>query len=64
MLKNAAGQFNYLNFQKTIKLAVFNYGLSLSSGTVDRKSFLERFRKPADEYPRMDIMRVISDQTD
>jgi hypothetical protein len=40
MLKNIAGQSNYLNFQKTIKLTVFNYGLSLSSGTVDRKSFL------------------------
>jgi hypothetical protein len=40
MLKNAAGHFNYLNFQKTIKLAVFNYGLSLPSRAVDRKSFL------------------------
>jgi len=49
MRKNAAGHFNYLNFQKTIKLAVFNYGLSSPSGTVDRKSLLERFGKPANK---------------
>jgi hypothetical protein len=51
MLKNIAGQSNYLNFQKTIKLTVFNYGLSLSSGTVDRKSFLGRTGLPNSSMP-------------
>jgi hypothetical protein len=30
----------------------------------NRKSLFERFRKAADKYPRMDIMRLISSQTD
>jgi len=52
MLKNAAGQFNYLIFPKTIKLAVFNYGLSLPSGTVDRKSFLSDSESQPTKVPK------------
>jgi len=38
----------YPIFPKTIKLAVFNRGLSLLSGTVDSKSFLSYSeRQPA-----------------
>ena len=52
MLKNAAGQSNYRIFQKTIKLAVFNYGLSPPSGTADRKSFLSDSESQPTKVPK------------
>jgi|AntAceMinimDraft_9_1070365.scaffolds.fasta_scaffold03633_5 hypothetical protein len=52
MSKKAADYFNYLNFQKTIKLAVFNYGLSPPSGTVDRKSFLSDSESQPTKVPK------------